>query len=181
MVCQPVFSNFTTNMLVALFFAVEGKNPHEPPSAVWCIEVPNRKMVWEVREDEKAGSELIGPFEFADKGPDPPIATFLDTAYVPEHIDERVRAQGSVFMIEPRGKKEEWTLHTKLMDKSEVPIAGTNQKKPTKTLKVLIPLEFRKTLLKQLDRIGVNRANLFPDLASAARYLEWAIHQGNRN
>ena len=51
------FLDFTTNMLVALFFAVEGPvacrkttkgELKEQDSAVWCIEVPNRLKVWQV-------------------------------------------------------------------------------------------------------------------------------------
>lgn len=52
------FLDFTTNMLVALFFAVEEsvvrrktkeeEKWQEQDSAVWCIEVPNRRKVWQV-------------------------------------------------------------------------------------------------------------------------------------
>jgi hypothetical protein len=32
----------------------------------------------------------------------------------------------------------------------------------------------------ELDLVGVNRANLFPDLGSAANYLAWLVHQRKR-
>jgi hypothetical protein len=178
------FLDFTTNVLVALFFAVEEpaarrkttkERWEEQDSAVWCIEVPNRLKVWEVWEKEGV---WLSPLEFAKERSDPPIAKFVDTAYVPEHIDERIRAQGSVFMIEPRGKKSSWTLHVKLRDKRE--IVRRTGKKDTRTLKVRIPTDFRESLQEQLDLVGINRATLFPDIGSAARYLAWAVHHRKR-
>ncbi len=121
------------------------------------------------------------PLEFAEEGSDPPIANFVDTAFVPEHIDERIRAQGSVFMCEPRGKKYDWQLHVNLRDKTKIILNHkTGKKKDTKTLKIRIPKEARESLREQLDLVGINRATLFPDLASAARYLAWAVHQRKR-
>ena len=181
------FLDFTTNMLVALFFAVEEPvarrktakgECQEQDSAIWCIEVPIRKKVWQVYK--KAGVWL-SPLDFAEEGSAPPIVDFVDTAFVPEHIDERIRAQGSVLMCEPRGKKYDWQLHKRLRDKKETVLnSETNKKKKTTTLKVCIPRKARESLLEQLDLVGINRATLFPDLGSAARYLAWAVHQRKR-
>ena len=174
------FLDFTTNMLVALFFAVEKpvasrkttitKEWQEQDSAVWCIDVPNRWKVWEVLEGKD--SVWLGPLDFAEQESNPPIDYFVDAAFVPEHIDERIKAQGSIFMCEPRGKKQNWTLHVKLRDKTK-----TDEGKPTRTLKVRIPKDFREHLREELDFVGINRANLFPDLGSVAEYLAWAVHQ----
>ena len=180
------FLDFTTNMLVALFFAVEGPMARrktkgkwqEQDSAVWCIEVPNRRKVWEVWEKEGV---WLSPLEFAKEGSGPPIANFVDAAFLPEHIDERIRAQGSVFMCEARGKKPRWTLHVKLSEKKETALNfEAKKKKTTRTRKVRIPKKFRERLQEQLDLVGVNRATLFPDLGSAAKYLAWAVHQRKR-
>jgi hypothetical protein len=182
------FLDFTTNMLVALFFAVEGAVAcrkttkdvwQEQDSVVWCIEVPNRFPVWQVWENEDGG--WLSPQEFAKEGSDPPIVNFVDTAFVPEHIDERIRAQGSVFMCEPRGKKLGWELHENLRDKTKTVLnRGTGKEKNTKTLKVYIPKDAREALREKLDLVGINRATLFPDLGSAASYLTWAVHQRKR-
>ena len=175
------FIDFTTNVLVGLFFAVEGpvKSPkttngcwEEQDSAVWCIEVPNRLKVWQVWKPDNV---WLAPLEFAEEGSAPPIVNFVDTAFVPEHIDERIRAQGSVFMCEPRGKKYDWQLHVNLRDKTEI-----GKKKCTKTRRIRIPKELRESLQKQLDLVGINRATLFPDLGSAASYLAWTVHQRKR-
>ncbi len=180
------FLDFTTNMPVALFFAVEGPAAYrkttkgewqEQDSAVWCIEAPNRRKVWEVWDREGI---WLSPLEFAEEGGAPPIANFMDTAYVPEHIDGCIRAQGSVFMCEPRGKRPEWQLHKKLQEKETVLNRVTGGKKATRTLKIRIRKDDRKSLLDQLDLVGINRATLFPDLGSAARYLAWAVHQRRR-
>ena len=182
------FLDFTTNMLVALFFSVEEpvsrrkttkEEWQEQDSAVWCIEVPNRLKVWQVW---KKGCDWLSPLEFAEEGSDPPIVNFVDTAFVPEHIDERIRAQGSVFMCEPRGKKHDLQLHVNLRDKTKNvrnPETGEEEKKAT-TLKVRIPKDARESLREQLDLVGINRATLFPDLGSAATYLAWAVHQRKR-
>jgi hypothetical protein len=180
------FLDFTTNMFVALFFAVEEPvarrktkdELQEQDSAVWCIEVPQRRKVWEVWD--KAGVWL-SPLEFAKERSDPPIDNFVDIAFVPEHIDERIRAQGSVFMCEARGKKPNWTLHVKLRDKTKTVLnRETSAVKDTRTLKLRIPRDTRDSLREQLDLVGINRATLFPDLGSAARYLSWAVHQHKR-
>lgn len=181
------FLDFTTNVLVALFFAVEEpverrktteSHLEEQDSAVWCIEVPNRLKVWQVW---KEGDLWLSPLEFAEKGSAPPIANFVNTAFVPEHIDERIRAQGSVFMCEPRGKKYDWQLHVNLRDKTKIVLNNiTGEEKGTKTLKIRIPKEARESLREELDLVGINRATLFPDLGSAARYLAWAVHQRKR-
>ena len=181
------FLDFTTNMLVALFFAVEDPVSHrkttrgelqEQDSAVWCIEVPNRRKVWQIWKKEGV---WLSPLEFAEEGSDPPIANFVDTAFVPEHIDERIRAQGSVFMCEPRGKKHDWQFHVRLWGKTKTVLnRETSKEKDTRTLKVCIPRGVRESLRDQLDLVGINRATLFPDLGSAARYLAWAVHQRKR-
>ena len=36
-------------------------------------------------------------------------------------------------------------------------------------------------LQEQLDLVGINRATLFPDLGSAAKYLTWSIYQRKRH
>jgi hypothetical protein len=180
------FLDFTTNMFVALFFAVEEPvarrktkdELQEQDSAVWCIEVPQRRKVWEVWDP---AGVWLSPLQFAKERHRPPIDKFVDIAFVPEHIDERIRAQGSVFMCEARGKKPNWTLHVKLRDKTKTAInPKTGAEKDTRTLKIRIPRDTRESLRDQLDLVGINRATLFPDLGSAARYLSWAVHQRKR-
>lgn len=166
--------DFTTNPLAALFFAVEGmlsrrrqKDSGEwkdQDSTVWCVAAPDRLKVWEVWNRD---GKWVSPLEFAKEGSDPPIRNFVDTAYLPEHIDVRIAAQGSVFMCEPRGKKPGWQLHARLRDKQQ-------------TTRIRIPKEFREQLKDQLDEIGVNKAVLFPDLQGAAEYLAWAVHARKR-
>lgn len=174
------FLDFTSNVLVALYFAVDGEaskrklmngDSKEQDSAVWCINTTIRKKVWEVLEKD---GTWLSPLNFAKEGSSPPIKNFVDTAFVPEHIDGRVRAQGSIFMCEPRGKKESWTLHEKLKDKTDIDVNGDSKQS---SLKICIPYEMRESLLNQLDLIGINKANLFPDLSSAADYLKWKIYQ----
>jgi hypothetical protein len=181
------FLDFTTNVLVALFFAVEEPvarrkttkgQLQEQDSAVWCIDVPNRLKVWQVWNKDGV---WLSPLQFAEEGSAPPTVNFVDTAFVPEHIDERIRAQGSVFMCEPRGKKRNWQLHSKLRDKTKTVVnRRTGDKRSTRTLKVCIPRDARDSLREQLDLVGINRATFFPDLGSAASYLTWAIHQRKR-
>jgi len=180
------FLDFSTNALVALFFAVEEpvarrkttkSEWQEQDSAVWCIEVPVRRKVWQVWKKEDV---WLSPLEFAEEGSAPPILNFVDTAFIPEHIDERIRAQGSVFMCEPRGKKYDWQLHVNLRDKKTILNRETGKEKKTSTLKVCIPKDIRESLKGQLDLVGINRSTLFPDLGSAAAYLAWAVHQRKR-
>jgi len=66
------FLDFTTNVLVALFFAVEEPvarrkttkgQLEEQDSAVWCVEVPNRLKVWQVW---RRADVWLSPLEFAE-------------------------------------------------------------------------------------------------------------------
>jgi hypothetical protein len=130
--------------------------------------------VWEIW---KKGDGWLSPLDFAEEGSKPPIANFIDTAFTPEHIDERIRAQGSVFMCEPRGKNIPWTLHEQLRNKK---VIKTQDKKPTETLRIRIPHNMRESLKEQLNLVGINCATLFPDLGSVARYLTWAVYERKR-
>lgn len=157
------FLDFTTNPLVALFFAVEGpgakdRDGNERDSMVWCVEAANRLKVWEV--GVRACKNLLTPLALSAQEADIPIGNLLGVGFVPEHFDPRVGAQGSVFLYEPKHKSE--CLHDKI-------------EASDRTHKMLIPSRFRKRLREQLDAVGINRASLFPDLAGVADYLRWAI------
>ncbi len=181
------FLDFTTNALVALFFAVEGSaacgmtkegKREEQDSAVWCIEVPNWQKVWQAG---KKNGKLLSPLEFAQSDGDFSADWFDNTVFVPEHIDGRIHAQGSVFMCEHWGNEPQKGLDARLRDRatSIVDLNG-GKRKETRTMMIRIRAKDRECLRNELDLVGINRATLFPDLGSAASYLAWAVHQRGR-
>jgi hypothetical protein len=82
--------------------------------------------------------------------------------YQPIHIDDRIRAQSAYF-----------TVHA-FANGRFVAFEKNNSYK-SKLTKLRISLDHASSLLRGLDRLGVNRASLFPDLDGVAGYLEDAF------
>ena len=118
----------------------------------------------ENRQDKlwKACREVRNKFP---KLKEPSQQKLVDVAFVPDHVDARMAAQGSLFMYELSYKRAR--LHA-LLGKKE------------STHKIVIPLKHRSTLRDQLHQAGVNRASLFPDLAGAATHLSWSVYKRKR-
>ena len=74
--------------------------------------------------------------------------------FVPAHLDSRIVAQLGVFTIH-HDPVEPYPLELKDIDK------------------LIIPFAQRITWKKQLHRLGINRASLFPNLDNLSKYIEW--------
>ncbi len=72
----------------------------------------------------------------------------------PPHISERVPRQVSVLTIHPT-PAEPWN--------------------PSDMIKFLIPKQYKFGIKKELDRLGINEAALFPGVDATARYIGWQL------
>jgi hypothetical protein len=144
--------DWTSNPLVALFFAVEGteqrcvdancvhcegRGVHN--SVVYCLTNRNAFTVEGLASKKRNGPAPL--YRYNDK---------LGVLW-PPNISPRIAAQSSMFTI----RKD-----------PGIPVA------PDMT--VIIPSSARPGLLRRLDGLGINRRSLFPDMDGVATYLVWA-------
>jgi hypothetical protein len=123
--------DWTDSLLVAAWFAVEKGGAGGKDSAIW------------ISKGARA-IEMDHPGE---------VLNFAEPfSYRPPHINPRITAQGSVFVICP---------------------------KPTEELglpfirKIVIDRSAHFTIKKRLNACGINRRHLFPDLAGLSDHLAW--------
>lgn len=72
--------------------------------------------------------------------------------FIPDYNDDRIINQNGLFTIHPYP----WTELTR-----------------DEITKVTVALDFRRELRKILNRLGVNRATLFPDLDGISKHINW--------
>lgn len=123
--------DWTDSLLVAAWFAVENGGAAKLDSAIWVS-----KGVRAIDMDHQ-GEAL----NFAEP-----------YSYRPPHINPRITAQGSVFVICPRPIEE-----------LALPFVR----------KIVIDHSAQFTIKKRLNACGINRRHLFPDLGGLSDHLAW--------
>jgi hypothetical protein len=136
--------DWSTNPLVALYFAVEDKPGVD--GAVYCY---------------AAGMHLTPgvPFSVAS-------SSGLVLRYNPRPIDRRVLAQSGIFTYHPKPQ-------TNIEPSAPHPDLAGVVKDGVDLVRIKIPSEAKQLLRKQLDRFGMSRKTLFPDLEGLSSYLNW--------
>lgn len=123
--------DWTDSLLVAAWFAVENGGAGKIDSAIWV-------------------SKGVPSIEMDHQGE---ILNFVEPySYRPPHINPRITAQGSVFVICPRPTEELALSFLK---------------------KITIDYAAQFTIKKRLNACGVNRRHLFPDLGGLSDHLAW--------
>ncbi len=148
--------DWTTNPLVALYFAVEDEHYWPEPKGT---DGPDKLVA--AKRDPKDGGVFVtyaskkttfSVSALASKNPDPPKYSYSKSKigfFSPPNIDQRVAAQGSIFAIRH--------------DPFEPVVKEAMFK---------VPRTMKKTLLEQLNSIGITRAALFPDIANIVKHIE---------
>ncbi len=175
--------DFTRNPLVALYFAVE-KHPEEDGFVFMCEPPANNikfKSDLEVSEKFPWGVGIL-PTQIIK--------------IIPPRFDRRIEAQEGVFMLyppqenivryggycgrDPEGKKIRSPRIDRLIkicageDGCVFPSEGEKGDTLPVIFECIVVLkEFKKAIRKELFRLGVHEASLFPDLAGHARHIEW--------
>ena len=85
------------------------------------------------------------------------VAQFLPKGVVP-----RITRQGGCFSVHPRPTED--------LERSADRLEGLDR--------LVISKDYRRTLLLELSRYGVNRATLFPDLDGLSEFVNWAASEG---
>ncbi|MFZ1517275.1 MAG: FRG domain-containing protein [Ignavibacteriaceae bacterium] len=136
--------DWTTNPLAAIWFAVS-KPIKRGVGVVWLLNAPEESII---KANE---TENTDPFEQT-----------VTRIFQPHITTNRIASQNGWFTSHRYSKKKsnfvkfEWNLRYKDYLK-----------------KFIIPLEYFSDLRAELDRLGINRLSLFPDLDGAAHHSEW--------
>lgn len=136
--------DWTSNPLAALWFAVSQPISHAT-GVFWVFDVPD-EFILKANDYEK-----ISPF------------TQKQTIVIqPQISTSRISSQNAWF-----------TLHSTKTNKSTLDPLESNNSLKTYLTRYLIPKEHFSAIRFDLDRLGVNRMALFPDVDGIASHSEW--------
>lgn len=139
--------DWSSNPLVALYFAIEKEYQRGRDSYVYILEVP-QSMIWEINEKEMEGIDPFGN----------------DTTKVlrPTLNNERIVAQSGWF-----------TIHK---SRNRFQPLEDEQKITDNITQLKIPKEQKNLLLKQLNDYGINARTLFPDFNGSCLHANWKYY-----
>lgn len=173
--------DFTHNPLVALYFACSKEE--EDDGTVWIFNLINyrnfhskllkneanvnknttrNELIYEIISELKNGTLNCSKF---------PIQ------FIPYYLDERMSTQASSFLLwgqderpfEDMIEKENYINISSAKNGVSIEYEGKSEEF---ILKILIPHEKKKTILEELDLLGVNPKSIFPGLDGIGKYIE---------
>ena len=163
--------DWTVNPLVALYFAV--RDATEDDGAVWVVDPWrwNRSHVKNLygpavggwRETEGYLLDLEESFD-TDKNENQTTKKW-PVAIEPSHIDRRIAAQGSKFVLFGTRK-----------DMTRSPAINRPRREPGKHAvldKIAVPNQIAQKLRAELNQIGINERAMFPDLEGLGKHIAW--------
>ena len=180
--CVPTrLLDFTHNPLVALYFACSKEE--EDDGTVWIFNLINyrnfhskllkneanvnknttrNELIYEIISELKNGTLNCSKF---------PIQ------FIPYYLDERMSTQASSFLLwgqderpfEDMIEKENYINISSAKNGVSIEYEGKSEEF---ILKILIPHEKKKTILEELDLLGVNPKSIFPGLDGIGKYIE---------
>jgi hypothetical protein len=162
--------DWTTNPLVALYFAI--RDAVEVDSAVWVIDPWrwNRAHVKGMYGPAIAGWKettgyLLDLEDACDSDEEDQTTKKWPIAIEPQHIDRRIAAQGSKFVI--FGTKKDLT------DSPAINRPRGGEGKHAILDKIVVPKNSAENLREELDQIGINEGTMFPDLDGLGKHIAW--------
>lgn len=129
-----------------------------PLVALWfTVELPaeNRNGVVYMFEYEE--DDLVDDYQAKS-----PFKQDQTLFYIPQSVTGRIRVQRGYFSVHGYNKKQGW-----------IPLQENPLFTP-RLVKVEIPVKSFPTIRYSLDRCGINRASMFPDLDGLSSYVTWS-------
>lgn len=175
--------DFTRNPLVALYFACSDKETKDgrivitvDSSSIWSHKLIER-ICSLYRFDDFIRlylDDFLGD-DFTEDEYNKLIARPL--MEMPKYSNERMRRQSSLFMVFPNvikpsrfeGDFKDGCIR-KIIQPRIKPIDDACMQ--NEMCSIIIPSEFKKTILKQLEMLGINEAYLFPEVEYTAKHVK---------
>ena len=167
--CPTRLLDWTTNPLVALYFAV--RHPKEHDAAVWVIDPWrwNRAHIKDLYGPAIPGWKETKPYllelEDAFNTSSKPAGKKWPLAIEPSNIDRRIAAQGSKFLIFGKEKN--------MLDSPAINRNRKDKGKHAIVDRIVIPRNRVESMLSELNTLGVNQRSLFPDLEGLGQFISW--------
>jgi hypothetical protein len=155
--------DWTENALVALYFAVEDR-PATCDAAVWALDPSwlNRKLrrgiVGAMLPDWEEAQPYLPKLEAAFEGKK--VTATLPAAMEPPHVDRRLAAQASRFVIFGTTK-----------DLMRTKAARTRPHRDRRVGAIRIPQRYIKEIQTDLEHYGITASSVFPDLSGLCREI----------
>lgn len=155
--------DWTENSLVALFFAVSDDQNHDCDAAVWALDP------WWLAKKLRLG--VRGPllpdydeadhwlFDLQEAFADHTMSRNLPAPIEPPHVDRRVAAQASRFLVFG-------TTH-------DLNRTDAVRKGGCRLARIKVPVSARASIRRELDDCGINFSLVFPDLEGLALHILW--------
>lgn len=173
--------DFTNNPLVALYFACSKEENKD--GAIWIVNLTNYKKFHSkelinepnVNEDttkNKLIYEIISELKNGSLN-----SSKVPIHFIPYYFDERMSAQASSFLI---WGEDDHPFEEMIDNENYINISFAKNgifvdhegKAEEFVLKITIPHEKKKSILEELDLLGVNPKSIFPGLDSIGKYIE---------
>jgi len=163
--------DWTVNPLVALYFTV--RENIEENGAVWVVDPWrwNRAHIKGLFGPAIAGWQETKPYLLdLEKAFDTDEAEIQTRAkwpicIEPTHIDRRIAAQGSKFVL--------FGIKKDMVDSPTINQPRGGNKKHSIVDKLIIPKVVAETLREELNHIGINERAMFPDLEGLGKHIAW--------
>ena len=173
--------DFTTNPLVALYFACQSFKAYNPElgyeeeldGVFWVLCPYNYNTVVSSKHAEadtlNSGMDEDYCQMLLESAPG---EQFYPMFFTPEYIDQRMNAQCSRFMLWPNARfdLEDLSRPDNWMDFSPA-TDGCSAHRYARRL--IVPKDAKRAILRELDLLGVNEKTLFPGLDSIGNYVKF--------
>jgi hypothetical protein len=163
--------DWTINPLAALYFAVQGEGDQD--AAVWIIDPWrwNRAHVVDLYGPAVPGwketQEYLLDLEdaFDTDADERQTRKKWPVAIEPPHIDRRIAAQGSKFVL--------FGLKKNMIDSPAINRPRGVEGKHAIVDRIIISKSAIRHLREELNQIGINHGTMFPDMSGLGRHIAW--------
>lgn len=161
--------DFSTNPLVALYFSC-GESEHD--GVLWMINIQKYERVASINYMYAQNLTSLLPGEYLNYILESfSFEKLYPAFFIPEYIDARMTAQASRFLLWPNTQFALEDIISSDNFMSDKNVVYDNSFHSKFILKMVVPKDRKKSLLKELDLLGINEKALFPGLDSIGAYI----------